>query len=142
MTQATTGSKVRLHFTGKLDDGTVFATSTNSEPIEFTLGQNQILPGIEEAVEGMAGGESKTVKILSDQAYGPRREDLTQEIAKEHLPADLKPQVGQRLRIDRKDGDPIIVSITGVSDPAITVDANHPLAGKDLTFDLEVLEVL
>ncbi len=142
MAHARTGNKVRLHFTGKLDDGTVFATSTDSEPIEFTLGQNQVLPGLEEAVEGMATGESKTVKIPSDQAYGPRRDDLTQEIPKEHLPADLRPQVGQRLQIDRRDGDSVIVSIAAVSDAAITVDANHPLAGKDLTFDLEMIEVL
>jgi peptidylprolyl isomerase len=142
MGQAKNGSKVKLHFTGKLDDGTVFATSTDSQPVEFTLGQNQVLPGLEEAVEGMATGESKTVKILSEQAYGQRREDLTQEIPKENLPADLAPEVGQRLRIDRPDGEPMIVSVAAVSDDAITIDGNHPLAGQDLTFDLEMIEIL
>jgi FKBP-type peptidyl-prolyl cis-trans isomerase 2 len=142
MTQAQSGNTVKLHFTGKLDDGTIFATSSDSEPIELTLGRGQILPGIERAVEGMASGESKTIKILSEQAYGPRRDDLTQEIPKEHLPVDLTPEVGQKLRIDRPDGDPMIVSIAAVSDTAITIDANHPLAGKDLTFDLEMVEIL
>jgi peptidylprolyl isomerase len=142
MAQAQNGNKVKLHFTGKLDDGTVFATSADSKPIEFTLGQGQVLPGLEEAVEGMATGESKTVKILSEQAYGPRRDDLMQEIPNEHLPADLTPEVGQQLRIERTDGDPMIVSIAAVSDSAITIDANHPLAGRDLTFDLEMLEIL
>ena len=142
MGQAKNGNKVKLHFTGKLDDGTVFASSADSEPIEFTLGQHEILPGLEEAVEGMAIGESRTVKISSEQAYGQRREDLTQEIPKEHLPADLAPEVGQRLRIDRPDGEPVLVSVAAVSDATITIDGNHPLAGQDLTFELEMVEIL
>jgi len=142
MGQAKNGNKVKLHFTGKLDDGTVFASSADSEPIEFTLGQHEILPGLEEAVEGMAIGESRTVKIPSEQAYGQRREDLTQEIPKEHLPADLAPEVGQQLRIDRPDGEPVVVSVAAVSDATITIDGNHPLAGQDLTFELEMVEIL
>ncbi len=141
MTQAKNGNKVKLHFTGKLDDGTVFATSVDSAPIEFTLGEGQVLPGIEEATEGMATGESKTVTIAAEQAYGPRRDDLKQEIPKDHLPDDLTPEVGQRLRIERIDGDPMVVSVAAVTDESITVDANHPLAGRDLTFDLEMVEV-
>jgi peptidylprolyl isomerase len=142
MTQAKAGNKVKMHFTGKLDDGTVFATSTQSAPVEFTLGEGQVLPGIEEAVDGMAAGESKTVKILSEKAYGPRRDELTQDIPKESLPADLAPEVGQKLQVTQPSGEPITVSITDVSDASITIDANHPLADRDLTFELEVVDVL
>ncbi len=142
MTQARNGNKVKLHFTGKLDDGTVFASSSDSAPIEFTVGDGKVLPGLEEAVAGMAVGESKTVKVLSEQAYGPRRDDLTQEIPRDRLPADLAPEVGQRLRIEQTNGETVTASVAAVTDETITLDANHPLAGQDITLDLEMVEIM
>ena len=141
MAQAKTGDHVKVHFTGKLEDGTVFATSADTSPLEFTVGGNEVLSGIEEAVEGMQPGETKTVEIPSDQAYGARHDELTQEVPRESLPNDLEPEVGQQLRVDRPGMEPLIVSVSDVSDVTVTIDGNHPLAGKDLTFDLELVEI-
>lgn len=139
--QAKQGSKVKIHYTGKLEDGGIFASSKNKEPIEFTLGQGQVIPGIEEAVEGMQPGESKTVKIPPDKAYGPHRNELTQEIPKKDIPADIKPEAGQRLNVKWSDGKETAVSVTEVSETSVTIDANHPLAGKDIVFDLELVGI-
>jgi peptidylprolyl isomerase len=141
MKQAKSGDSVKIHYTGKLNDGTVFADSKKGEPLEFTLGAGQIIPGVDEAVQGMEPGQSKTVTIPPEKAYGPRQEGLTKDIPKDDLPEGMQPQVGQSLKVDRPNGEPMIVSITAVSDSNITVDANHPLAGKDLDFKLELLEV-
>jgi len=141
MAQAKTGNHVRVSFTGKLDDGTVFATSTSDEPIEFTLGDNEVLPAIEEAVEGMEPGEIKSVRIPAEDAFGPRREDLVQEIPRDSLPNDMEVEVGQQLWVDDVDSEPVTVSVVDLSDSTVTLDANHPLAGEDLIFDLEVMDV-
>jgi peptidylprolyl isomerase len=141
MVQTKSGDRVKIHYTGKLEDGTIFADSKKGEPLEFTLGAGQVIPGVDEAVHGMEPGQSKKVTIPSDKAYGPRREELTQDIPKDQLPEEMQPQVGQRMRVDQPNGEPMIVSITAVSDSNITIDANHPLAGKDLDFELELLEV-
>jgi peptidylprolyl isomerase len=141
MAQAKTGNHVRVNFTGKLDDGTVFASTMNDEPIEFTLGENEVLPAIEEAVEGMEPGETKSVRITAEDAFGMRREDLVQEIPKASLPDDMDIEVGQQLWVDELDEEPIAVSVVDISDSTVTIDANHPLAGEDLIFDLEVVDV-
>ncbi len=141
MAQAKTGNHVRVNFTGKLDDGTVFASTMNDDPIEFTLGENEVLPAIEEAVEGMEPGETKSVRIAAEDAFGTRREDLVQEIPKASLPDDMDIEVGQQLWVDELDEEPIAVSVVDISDATVTIDANHPLAGEDLIFDLEVVDV-
>jgi peptidylprolyl isomerase len=141
MAQTKSGDRVKIHYTGKLEDGTIFADSKKGEPLEFTLGAGQVIPGVDEAVHGMEPGQSKKVIVPSDKAYGPRQEGLTQDIPKDQLPEEMQPQVGQRMKVDRPDGEPMVVSITAVSDSNITIDANHPLAGKDLNFELELLEV-
>jgi peptidylprolyl isomerase len=141
MTQARTGNHVRVHFTGRLDDGTVFATSAMSEPLEFTLGSSEVLPQIEEAIEGMELGESKSVYIPSEEAFGPRREDLIQEIPRESLPDGIEIEIGQQLWVDQPNNEPVLVSVADVSEYSVTLDANHPLAGEDLTFDLELVEM-
>lgn len=141
MAQAKTGNHVRVNFTGKLDDGTVFASTMNDEPIEFTLGENEVLPAIEDAVEGMEPGETKSVRIAAEDAFGLRREDLVQEIPKASLPDDMDIEVGQQLWVDELDEEPIAVSVVDISDATVTIDANHPLAGEDLIFDLEVVDV-
>ncbi len=139
--QAKQGDKIKLHYTGKLESGDIFASSKNREPIEFTLGQGQVIPGIEEAVEGMQPGESKTVKVPPDKAYGPHRDELTQEIPKKDIPGDISPQAGQRLNVKWSDGKETAVSVTDVSEASVTIDANHPLAGKDIVFELELVGI-
>ena len=141
MAQAKTGNHVRVNFTGRLDDGTIFATSLHDEPIEFTLGENEVLPAIEDAVEGMEAGETKTIRITADDAFGHRREDLVQEIPRDSLPDDMEVEVGQQLWVDQMDDEPVAVSVVDLSDSTVTIDANHPLAGEDLIFDLEVVDV-
>jgi len=140
--QAKTGDIVKVHYTGRLQDGTVFDTSTGSEPLEFTLGQGQIIPGFEQAIIGMQVGESKTVTIPVDQAYGPYYDDMVLEVERDELPEDLEPEVGMQLQMNQGDGGIMIVTITEVSETTIKIDANHPLTGQDLTFDIELVEIV
>jgi peptidylprolyl isomerase len=139
--EAKTDDTVNVQYTGKLQDGTVFDTSEGDEPLEFTLGEGQLIPGFEQAVLGMKVGESKTVTIPVDQAYGPHREELVQIVPREQLPEDLKPEVGLQLQSTRSDGEVMVVTVTEVSETTITVDANSPLAGKDLTFEIELVGI-
>jgi peptidylprolyl isomerase len=139
--QAKNGDTVQVNYTGKLADGTVFDSSVGREPLEFTLGADQVIPGFEKAVFGMKVGEKKTVTIPVDEAYGPRLDDLVGELPREKLPSDLTPEVGQQLVMTRPDGGKVIVTITGVSDNTVMIDANHPLAGKDLTFEIELVKI-
>jgi peptidylprolyl isomerase len=142
MIQAKPGDTVKIHYTGKLDDGTVFDSSTNREPLEFTLDQGQVIPGFEQAVLGMSPGESKTQKIPMDQAYGPYREEMVIQVNKEQLPPDLEPEVGQQLQVQQPNGQAVPVFVTEVSDSNVTLDANHPLAGENLTFDIQLVEII
>lgn len=141
MAEAKSGDTVSIHYTGRLEDGTVFDTSENRDPLEFTLGEGNVIPGFESAVQGMEEGESKTAKIPSDEAYGQRRDDLVLSVSKEQLPSDLDPEVGQRLQMQAGDGQTFQVVISDVEEASVEVDANHPLAGEDLTFDIELVEV-
>jgi FKBP-type peptidyl-prolyl cis-trans isomerase 2 len=142
MTQAKQGDIVNVHYTGKLTDGTVFDTSKNRHPLRFTIGKGQVIAGFEQAVAGMNTGESKTVVIPVDQAYGPRRDDMIVTMDRSTLPADLTPQIGQRLELTQTDDQTLLVTVTAVTDTTLTLDANHPLAGKDLTFDLELVGIV
>lgn len=141
MVQAKSGDTVKIHYTGKLNDGTVFDSSANREPLEFTIAQGQVIPGFEQAVLGMAPGESKTEKIPMEQAYGPYREDMVVQINRTQLPSDLEPEIGQQLQIQQPNGRAIPVFVTEVTDGNVTLDANHPLAGEDLTFDIQLVEI-
>lgn len=140
--QAKYGDTVQVHYTGQLADGTVFDSSVEREPLEFTIGSGQVILGFENAVRGMKVGEKKTVTIPADEAYGPRRDEQVAEISRERLPADMTPEVGQQLIMRQADGTEIVVVITEVSDEMVTIDANHPLAGKDLTFEIELVKIL
>jgi len=142
VTEAKLGDTVRVHYTGKLEDGTVFDSSLDRDPVEFTLGAGQVIPGFEQAVVGMSPGESKTVEVPADQAYGPYREELVQEIDRELVPEDLKLEVGQQLALRLSPGRSIRVTVTKLTESKVTLDANHPLAGKDLTFDLQLVEII
>lgn len=132
---------VKVHYTGTLNNGQVFDTSEGKDPLEFTLGQGQIIPGFESAVIGMEVEEKKTVNIPSDQAFGQRVPELIQEVPKADLPEEIKPEVGMQLMSQTPDGQQTPLVITEVKEETIIVDANHPLAGQDLTFDFTVVAI-
>ena len=141
--QAKTGDTVQVQYTGKLSDGTVFDSSVGSQPLQFTLGSGQVIPGFDKAVTGMRVGEKKTVTIPAADAYGQRRDDLVAQVPMTQLPQDFAPKVGMQLQSTQKDGSTVVVTITKVTDnTSVTIDANHPLAGKDLTFDLELIKIM
>jgi peptidylprolyl isomerase len=132
MVQAKIGDTVKVHYTGRLDDGSTFDTSMHCDPLEFTLGDGELIPGFEKAVLGMNPGDTKTVIIPAEQAYGAHRPEMVIEVDRQHLPPTLQPYVGQRLQMTRQDGTPVPVLAMAVTDAQVTLDANHPLAGKDL----------
>jgi len=142
MAQAKLGDTVRVNYTGRLDDGTVFDSSLRSGPLEFTIGDGQLIPGFENAVIGMTPGETKTQRVPADEAYGPHADFLVIEVDRRRVPPELDPKVGDRLQLQHPDGRVTPVLVTEVTDSSITLDANHPLAGKDLTFDIELLEII
>jgi len=141
MAKARTGKKVKIHYTCKLHDGTVVESSRRREPVELMLGQGQLLPDLEEAVEAMEPGQTETVVVPADQAHGPRRDELIREIPLSEFPNHAKPQVGQEIECERSDGEVTTVAVAAVSASSVTIDGNHPLAGKDLVFDLELFEL-
>ncbi len=141
MAQAKRGDQVKVHYTGKLADGQIFDSSVGSEPLEFTIGEGNLIGGFEEAVVGMAPGESKSAAIAADQAYGPHRQDLVMVVERQQIPPSIQPEVGQLLELRHGDNESMAVMVTAVSAQTITLDANHPLAGKDLTFDIELIEI-
>lgn len=141
MAQAQNGSTVSVHYTGMLDDETVFDSSRDGDPLSFTIGSGQIIPGFEKGVVGMSPGETKRVEISADEAYGPYQDDQVIEVGRDKLPDDLEPQVGQQLQVQQTDGQVAVVTIKEVTPSAVQLDANHPLAGKDLTFEIEMVTV-
>ncbi|MEX2600536.1 MAG: peptidylprolyl isomerase [Balneolaceae bacterium] len=141
MSKVKDGDTVKVHYKGTLEDGSVFDSSENKEPLEFKLGEGQLIPGFEKAVEGLAAGDSTKVTIPSGEAYGDPREDLVINVPKDNLPEDVEPKVGMQLQVNQENGQAIPVRITAVEESEIVLDANHPLAGKDLTFEIEVVEI-
>jgi len=141
MAQAKPGDTVKVHYTGKLADGTVFDSSLNEEPLEFTIGQGQVIPGFEEAVTGMNPGQSKITKITSDKAYGSYREDMVLVVERDRLPAEPQPEVGQQMEMRNPDGTGLVLTVKEVGESNVTLNANHPLAGQDLRFDIQLLEI-
>jgi len=142
MTQAKSGNTVRIHYTGTLDDGTEFDSSAGRDPLEFALGGGQVIPGFDSAVDGMAVGESKSVTIPPDEAYGQRHEQLVQQVPRTTLPEDMEPAVGMQLQSQSPDGQVMNLVVTEIVDDSIPVDANHPLAGQALTFAIELVEIV
>ena len=141
MSHAKSGDTVKIHYTGTLDDGTQFDSSQGRDPLEFEVGSGQVIPGFDKAVEGMAVGDSKSVRIEADVAYGPRHEQLVQEVDRSVLPDDLNPETGMALQSNSPDGQVTQFMITAVTDETITVDANHPLSGQALSFDIELVDI-
>ncbi len=141
MTKAKDGDTVRVQYTGRLDDGSVFDSSTESESLQFTIGKGQVLHGVEQAVIGMHPRESKIVLVPAAEAYGPHRDEMTTQVQRSQFPTSVELKVGQRLQINQKNGQSIAVSVLELSASTVRLDANHPLAGKDLTFDLQLVEI-
>lgn len=141
MTAAKSGDTVRIHYTGTLDDGSVFDSSEGRDPLEFTLGSGQVIKGFDDGVTGMAVGEKKTVNIPCADAYGPVREEMRQDVPREQIPAEIPLEVGMTLQMQSPDGHVLPVKVTAFDDASVTLDANHDLAGKDLTFALELVSI-
>jgi peptidylprolyl isomerase len=141
MAQAKEGDLVKVHYTGNLEDGTEFDSSSDKEPLEFTIGKGEVIPGFEQAVSGMSPGESKTVTVPPGQAYGQHKEEMVAVLERKDVPADIELAVGNHLEVSQENGDSFPVMVTDLSDTAVTLDANHPLAGKSLVFKITLLEV-
>lgn len=142
MTKAKQGSGVRVHYKGTFSDGTVFDSSEGCDPLTFAIGEGQVIPGFENAVIGMSRGETKTVVIAADQAYGPHLNEMVIDVDRSQFQEHITPEIGQVLQLRRPDGQPPIrVTITAISGSTVTLDANHPMAGKDLTFEIQLMEI-
>lgn len=135
------GQKVTIHYTGTLDDGTQFDSSVGRDPLEFEMGAGMVIPGFENGAKDMQIGESKTIHIPCAEAYGEKRDEMIMEFERSQLPPELDPQVGMGLQMQGPQGQPVPVRITAVADDSITIDANHPLAGQNLNFELELIAV-
>lgn len=141
MQQVKSGDKVSVHYHGKLNDGTTFDSSEGREPLQFTVGSGQVIKGFDDALMNMAIGEKKTVTIPVTDAYGERSDNMMMEYPKSDFPADMKPEPGMQLQMSDNQGNVFPVVIAEVLDEVVVLDANHPLAGQDLTFDLELVSI-
>lgn len=141
MSTAAPGTTVSIHYTGTLADGTRFDSSEGRDPLSFQMGQGQIIPGLEKALEGLSEGETTKVTIPADEAYGQRNPQATQQVPREAVPDHIPLETGTQLQVQSPDGNTLPVTVTEVTEESVTLDANHPLAGEDLTFEVEVVSV-
>ena len=141
MTEVTSGATVRIHYTGTLEDGTVFDSSDGRDPLEFTVGSGMIIPGLDKALPGMSVGETKKVTIAPEEAYGPRQDDALLEVPRGDIPAEIPLEVGLQLQMTGPQGQPVPVTVVELTEDTVTLDANHALAGQTLIFDFEVVSV-
>lgn len=142
MAQAKKGDKVQVNYKGYLEDGKIFDSSEGKSPLDVTLGSGMVIPGFDAALTGMEVGEKKTVTIPMDMAYGPHNAEMVMQVPKDQIPPDLKPEVGQKLQVGGADGELMVVEVIDLNDDFIVLDANPPLSGKDLTFDLELVAIV
>ena len=142
LSTAQKGDTVRVHYTGLLTDGEQFDSSRGGEPLEFTIGEGKIIPGFETAVSGLAPGESCDTVIASDEGYGPHRPELLVELEKNQFPEDMTLEEGQTLQLNDQEGNPVVVRVADIGEEAVKLDANHPLAGQDLKFEIELVEIV
>ncbi len=141
MSVASKGNAVKVHYTGRLNDGTVFDTSANRDPLEFTLGDGNMIKGFDSAVYGMQAGEEKSITIPCEEAYGEKREDMMLDIPIDQVPPHIQPELGMELSLQNQAGQPVPVKVVHVDEQKITLDANHPLAGQDLIFDIRLVAI-
>ena len=141
MAQAKMNDTVLLHYTGSLTDGSVFDSSVGREPFEFTIGQGMVIPGFENGVMGMAEGESRTLNIPAEEAYGLHREDLLAVVERSQMPANIDLKIGMALQARAPDGGATSVIVRSINVEKVTLDFNHPLAGKDLIFELNLIKI-
>jgi peptidylprolyl isomerase len=141
MSKVKDGDTVKVHYTGKLENGDVFDSSRERDPFEFTVGNKAVIPGFEKGVVGMGVGDTKTIEIPPEEAYGAKQDELVVVVKKSEFPEDITPSIGQRLQIKQQDGNPVVVTITDLTEDNITLDANHPLAGYTLFFDVELIDI-
>ena len=141
MSAVTEGSKVKVHYTGTFDDGEVFDSSRQTDPFEFEVGAGQVIPGLDNAVVGMQAGDSKQIRLEEEEAYGPYRDEMVFDADPSQFEEGLSPQVGQQFQTQLQDGSPLLLTVKAVDDGKITLDANHPMAGKALNFDLEIISI-
>jgi FKBP-type peptidyl-prolyl cis-trans isomerase 2 len=142
MNDVKAGDTVRIHYTGTLDDGSTFDSSSGRDPLEFTVGSGQIISGLDNAVPGMSVGEKKVVEVPHDEAYGPHNPQAQQTIPRETIPDDIPVDPGTRLQMRTQDGREVAVTVVESDEEKVLLDANHPLAGKDLTFEIELVEIV
>jgi len=142
MSEAASGDTVKVHYTGTLGDGSQFDSSVGSEPLEIILGAGGVIPGFEEAVLGMSEGDSKTVTIAAEQAYGPHHADRVHEVERSRIPDDIDLEIGAILQAVGESGETLAVTVVGLSETGVTLDFNHPMAGEDLTFELQLVEIV
>lgn len=141
MTQVKNGDTVSIHYTGTLNDGTTFDSSEGREPLAFQVGSGQIIPGLDAALPGMKVGDRKTVNVPCDEAYGPVNPEMRQDVPRGNIPADVPVEIGTRLQMQTQGGQVIPVVVVGLTEETITLDANHPLAGQDLNFAIELVSI-
>lgn len=141
MATAKKGDTVKVHYKGTLTDGTVFDDSNMREPLEFTIGSSRLIPGFENAVEGMEVGASKTVNLSAAQAYGPSRQEMIIAVPRSQVPADIQLQAGLQLTVNQENEQPVVVTVTAFDEKTVTLDGNHPLAGKDLVFEIKLVSI-
>ena len=141
MSQVKEGDKIKVHYTGRFEDGSVFDSSDGRDPLEFEVGAGRIIPGFDMGVRGMTVGDKKTVEVEPGDGYGPHHERLVAKVKASDFPKDISPRIGQQLQTQDKNGRPVNVRVTEIENGQVTLDANHPLAGKKLIFDIELVEI-
>ena len=142
MAQANSGDTVKITYTGKLNDGTVFDSSEGRDPLEFVIGENTIIPTLEASVIGMNIGDKATVEVTAENAYGPHQPDAIQTVERSMIPAEVELAIGAQLQATAPDGQVLVLTVAAIEETTVTLDGNHPLAGQDLTFDIELMEVV
>lgn len=142
MAEAKKGDTVKVHYTGILENGEQFDSSKGRDPLEFTIGEGQVIPGFENGVVGLNPGETRNVKIPPEEGYGPRYEEMVLNVERSKFPEGVTPEIGQQLQLKQPDGKVFVVTITGIEKDTVTLDANHPLAGKVLNFEIELVEIV
>ncbi len=141
MTAVKQGDSIKVHYIGTLDDGTQFDTSVGGDPLEVTVGSGQVIPGFDAALEGMLIGDKKAVALSIEEAYGEVISQLIQDVDRSEIPAEIDLELGLQLQVDGPDGQPFMLTVTALTEEIVTLDGNHPLAGKALNFQLELVEI-